>query len=380
MTRFLVPALLCACTTPKISETPGEGSSALLSDPDLSEFITERMGAARVPGLSAAIIRDGEVQAVGAWGLANVEEDRPVDTDTLFNLASVSKTFIAVAVMMAVEDGALDLDEDVSTWLPFDVEHPYSSKAITLRMLMTHTSGISDNWDVLEDLYVEGDSPIGLGEFLEGYLVRGGEYYDPDWNFDADPGEAADYSNVGASLAAYVVEAATGTPFDTYCERHIFAPLGMDDAGWHLSDLDTDQIAMPYGWVGGAWEPYGFYGYPDYPDGNLRTTAPQLGRFLAAITAGGTLDGERLLKASSVASLLTSQVPDLEDLQGLMWYGWQLGDDEVWGHNGGDDGVATEILFRPTDGAGVVLLMNGDADRWGPVEDIEMELLDLALR
>ena len=370
--------LLVACTDPRISSTAGDGTSALLDDEELGTWMAERMSEARVPGLSAAIISGGEVKAIGAWGLANVEDNTPVSTDTLFNLASVSKTVLATAVMMAVEDGDIDLDEDINNYLPFEVKHPYSNKAITARMLLTHTSGISDNWDVLDSLYVEGDSPIALGDFLEDYLVKGGKYYDADWNYYEDPGAMSDYSNVGASLAGYLVEAATATPFDTYCEQHIFEPLGMDESGWHLADVDVDNVAMPYGWVGGEWEPYGYYGYPDYPDGNLRTSAPQLARFLAAYTAGGVFDGTRLLSEDTVDEMLTLQVPDLDDTMGLIWYSWELGDDTVWGHNGGDDGVATEILFRKSDGVGVVLLMNGDGERWKPVEEIEEKLLSLA--
>lgn len=378
MHRFIPAFFLAACAAPTIDPTPSDDSSPLLADPELGRFIAERMSKARVPGLSAAIVSDGEVQAVGAWGLANVEEDRRVDTGTLFNLASVSKTIVSISASLLVEDGALDLDADVNDYLPFAVDHPRSSKAITTRMLLTHSSGISDNWDVLDSLYVSGDSPIALGDFLEDYLVAGGQYYDPQLNYDAGPGQAADYSNVASSLAAYVVESVSGTPFDAFCEARIFEPLGMDATGWHLSDIDTAQLAMPYGWERGEWSPYGFYGYPDYPDGQLRTSAPQLARVLAMVSAGGVYDGERLLSEASVEALFTPQIPNLEETQGLIWYSWELGDDTVWGHNGGDDGVATEILFRRSDGAGVVLLMNGDGDRWGPVEEIEQELLGLA--
>lgn len=367
-----------ACSGPAVDSKAGSGTSDLLADEDLGVFIADRMSEARVPGLAAAIVYGGEVKAVGAWGLANVEDGTPVSTDTLFNLASVSKTVTATAVMMAVEDGELDLDGAVNDVLPFDVEHPYSSDNITTQMLLTHTSGIIDNWDVLDEVYVEGDSTIALGTFLEDYLVKGGEWYDADWNYGGDPGYEYEYSNIASSLAGYLVEAATGTAFDTYCEQHIFEPLGMDETGWHLADIDTDNLAMPYGWYGGEWEPYGFYGYPDYPDGGLRTSAPQLARFLAAFSAGGVYDGTRLLDEDTVEEMLTAQVPALDESQGLTWYNWALGDDTVWGHNGGDDGVATEILFRKSDGAGVVVLMNGDGDRWGPVEEIEEELLALA--
>lgn len=369
--------LLAACGDPKIDPTPSEDTTELLDDPDLSEFITERMSEARVPGLSAAIIVDGEIRAAGAWGLANVEEDRAVSTETLFNLASVSKTVTGVAVMMAVEDGDLDLDADVNDILPFQVDHPSSNDPITLRMLLTHTSGISDNWDVLEELYVDGDSPIALGDFLEDYLSEGGAYYDADWNFWGDPGEIYDYSNVAVSLAGYLVEAATGTPFDTFCERRIFEPLGMDETGWHLADIDEDNLAMPYAWSDGDWEPYGFYGYPDYPDGGLRSSAPQMARFLAAIAEGGTYDGERLLAEATVDDMLSPQVTELDETQGLIWYSWELGRDTVWGHNGADDGVSTEILFRESDGAGVVILTNGQGEPFEPIEEIEEELLSL---
>ena len=374
----LAPVVLLAACGPDIDPTPSDDTSPVLAGRDLGEFITDKMAKARVPGLSVALIRGGEVTAAGAWGLANVDDNRPVTTDTLFNLASVSKTVVATSVMMHVEDGDIDLDANVNEVLPFDVDHPWSSRKITPRQLLTHTSGISDNWDVLEPLYVEGDSPIALGDFLEDYLVPGGKYYDADWNYDLEPGEAADYSNVGSSLAAYLVEASTGTGFDQVCEDEIFAPLGMDDAGWHLADVDQDRLAMPYAWAGGDWEPYGFYGYPDYPDGGLRTTAPQIARLLALYAAGGVYDGERLLQEDTVDEMLSHQVPNLDETQGLIWYSWDLGDDTVWGHNGGDDGVATEILFRKSDGAGVVVLMNADGDRWGPVEDIEEELLALA--
>lgn len=378
MRTVLLLGLTIGCSRPETSSKPGEGTTALLDDPDLGDFIAERMDTARLPGLAAALVYDGEVTAAGAWGMANVEEDRPVGVDTIFNLASVSKTITAAAVMQAVEDGQFKLDDDVDDVLPFDVAHPDSGKAITARMLLTHTSGIADNWDVMDVVYTDGDSPIALGDFLEGYLTPGGDWYYAGQNFGDAPGESYDYSNIGASLAGYLVEAASGEGFDTWTEDRIFSPLGMDACSWHLSDLDEDDIAMPYGWYSGDWEPYGFYGYPDYPDGLLRTSAPQLARFLAAFTAGGVYDGERILDADTVDDMLSAQIPDIDDTQGLIWYSWDLDGDTVWGHNGGDDGVATEILFRPSDGAGVVLLANGDGDRWGPVEDIEVELLSLA--
>src|SRR5678810_801683 len=93
-----------------------------------------------------------------------------------------------------------------------------------------------------------------------------------------DRGKAYRYSNVGASLAAYLVEAASGIGFDVWCNDRIFEPLAMTRTGWHLADVSRSEVAMPYRWSPDLdkFIPYGHYGYPDYPDGALRTTARHL--------------------------------------------------------------------------------------------------------
>lgn len=331
-------------------------------DPEADAALAADLDALRAaggfPGLSAGLVKDGALVWAGAYGWADVEQEIPVTTATLFLLASVSKTFVATAVLQLVEQGALDLDADVSDALPFWVTSPHvPDEPITLRMLLTHTSSLRDDWDALDALVVEGDSPIALGDFLADYLAVPA-------HFDRQgPGASAEYSNVGVDVAAYAVESVTGLGFDAYCEQNVFEPLGMTDTSWHLAGLDVAEVAVPYdadGW------PVAHYGFPDYPDGGLRTSTPQLARFLAAIAGRGEVDGVRILDAATVDELQREQVPDVAPGQGLVWYWEDMGYGALIAHSGGYIGVATLLSLRPSDGVGTILLTNGN---WDPSPD-----------
>lgn len=336
---------------------------------DLDAFIHRQMRAGRIPGLSVAVVRGAGTIWSRGYGWANIPHELRATKDVEFMLASVSKTVTGVAVMQAVEDGLIDLDAGIDEVLPFAVRNPeFPAEPITTRMLLTHTSTISDNWAVLTDVYVDGDSPVALGDFLAGYFTPGGESYDAERNFlSGHPGTRYRYCNVAVSLAAYLVEAASATAFDAWCQERIFAPLEMDHTSWHLRGLHRHGIAMPYRYDGthDRYRAYGQYGYPDYPDGQLRSSAGELARFLLAFIRLGELDGARILQEETVREMRRSQVPDLIAGQGLIWYVLHRRGERLWGHNGGDSGVATQMFFRPTDGTGVITLANGDWRRDG---------------
>jgi CubicO group peptidase (beta-lactamase class C family) len=329
----------------------------------LDEFVLEQMRSGRLPGLSATVVRDGAVVWAGAYGWANIRAERRVRPDTPFMLASISKTVIATAVMQGVEDGIVDLHADVNDVLPFRVRLPdHPRRPITAWHLLTHTSGIRDRWSVWDDLYSEGDSTMPLGVFLRRYLEPGGAYYRSNNFFSFAPGADYRYSNIGASLAAYVLEVAVGKPFDEWCEDRIFYPLGMGRTAWHLDDLPRREVAMPYRWSAARdrYVAYGQYGYPDYPDGQLRASASDVARHILMFMGGGTLDGVRVLQADTVREMRRSQAPEVVDGQGLIWYRTHHRGRTLIGHNGGDYGVATVAFYDPGAGTAVVVLGNGN--------------------
>ncbi|MBC8451207.1 MAG: beta-lactamase family protein [Planctomycetes bacterium] len=361
MSRPLSPLILSsACLLTLL--VPGAAAQSSPATPGLDGFITAQMAAGHLPGLEAVIVKNGRIVWDGAYGLADIGRQRPVTPDTLFQLASVSKTVTATALMQLFDLGAFGLDDDVSGALSFPVVHPnFATTPITFRHLLTHTAGFEDNWSVMA--YTVGNSPWPLGWFCEQYIVPGGRLSDPNDNWiPFQPGTHYSYSNFGFALNGHLVESLSKMDFEDYCQANLFQPLGMQETSWRLAKLDPTHIAHPYGWTGSGYVDYGFYGYPDYPDGCLRTSARQLASFMLAHMAQGTYGGYAMLLPGTPGLMTQVQLPTVEASQGLAFYWKTIQGQPVVGHNGGDQGVQTEFWMRPWDGqTGVILLTNGDS-------------------
>lgn len=331
---------------------------------DIDSYIERQMEMYHIPGAAACIVKDGQVDWTGAYGYAIIEEDIETADTTLFLLASISKTFIAVAVMQLWEDGLFDLDDDIDDYLPFSVRNPnHPATPITFRMLMAHVSSINDNGDILGGFWTWGeDSPIPLGVALEEYLTPGGDYYDDNNYHGWPPAGAYDYSSVGACLAAYLVEVINPDhhSFAEYCNENIFAPLDMNETSWFLADLNIDNIAMPYGWNGYDYVPYEHHGHPGYPSGQLRTSTLQLARHLGAFMQFGRIDEVRILDSTTVEMMTQVQYPNLNPSVGLIWVWSFSGQRLICGHSGSSWGARTEMRYYPEESNGVIVLTNID--------------------
>ncbi len=325
-------------------------------------YLLNRMTAGRMPGASMVIIKDGHWVFDRSLGKADLANNKDVTRETVFMLASISKTMIATAVMQLWEKNLVDLDANVNAWLPFQLQHPqHPTDSITLRMLLTHTSSIQDNWGVMGPLYVYGDSPISLDSYMEDYFSTTGAYYNATDNFYSyQPGTQHNYSNMGSTLAAYIVERVTGDEFHHYCDTAIFQKLCMKNTSFLLAGIpDTNLIARPYTYSG-TYDDVGLYGYPDYPDGQLRTTIKGLARFMTMYLQWGEFEGERILDSTTVAYILQQQTP-VDPGQGIIFYAGQSSNGDVlWGHNGGDVGVSTAMYFNMDKKTGAIVLTNGE--------------------
>jgi CubicO group peptidase (beta-lactamase class C family) len=317
------------------------------------------MATYHIPGLAACAVRGSELAWHGEYGFARLEDSvRVVDT-TVFDLASVSKTSTAAALMQLCERGVFGLDDDINASLPFSVRHPgYPSTPVTFRMLLTHTSGITDYWPTFQALERQGDPDVGLRRFVEGYLVPGGEFYDSANNFCPwPPGGEYDYSNLAIALAGYLVEALSDS-FHHYTRDSLFLPLGMDRSVWYFRDIDTNSMAMPYYYSGSRHYRFGHQSLPDVPAGTMKSSAPQLGRLLSMMLGWGELDGTRVLDSATVAQMTTIQHPAGV---GLVWHHGYVGQREVWSHAGMWNGISTWIGFCRAENTGVVVLCNLEA-------------------
>jgi len=152
----------------------------------------------------------------------------------------------------------------------------------------------------------------------------------------------------------------------------------MNNTGWHLEDHDPAAVAMPYTRKAGEAVAIGHYGYPDYPDGQLRSTVVDLGLFAASFLGGGELHGTRILSEDSVASMFTPPLPAFDD-QGVFWFTGTMRDHTYWGHSGGDQGVQTDLKIFPESGFAIVVLMNTDnAVAWTGLMHVEREMIKKA--
>lgn len=346
--------------------------SALAQPPDY--YILNLMNNGYQPGIESVIIKDGNLKWDKAWGYADIPNNISVQSQHIFMLGSISKTLIATALMQLWEQGAFQLDDDINLYLPFQVHHPnYPNDIITIRMLTAHTSGLCDDWNKIDIVY--GDSPISIGSFLFDYFDPSGVYYDSTQNFCSfKPGTDWEYSNVGTTLAAYIVEEISGIPFDQYCNQNIFQPLCMENTSFKLSGfIDTTLIARPYSWDGSAYYDVGLLGFPIYPAGLLRTSAPSLARFMKMYMQYGTLGSTTILDSSTISLMMSTQFPTVTNAygQGIFFYEYyHPNGDILWGHAGGFYGCSTDMFFNYEKNTGVIVFGNGDSGSGFAVDQI----------
>ncbi|MGD1048015.1 MAG: serine hydrolase domain-containing protein, partial [Candidatus Krumholzibacteriaceae bacterium] len=229
---------------------PATGSSRVAGK--LDTLLQAEVDSFGLAGLGACIVKDGRVAWSGGFGWADRESKRPVTSETIFKVGSVSKTVTLAAFMSLWERGLCGLDDDINKYLPFPVRNPrFPDRPITIRMLLSFTAGIFDvdfqaGKNRLDFLFTSRDSTLKTEEALKEFLVPGGTHYS-DANFlEYAPGERYAYSNSSYSLIGCVVERLSGQPFSEYCRKAIFLPLRMNDSSWRLADLDRSRYAFSY--------------------------------------------------------------------------------------------------------------------------------------
>ncbi len=355
----------------------------------LDEFIRTRLERDHAPGFAACVVEGDRLVWSGGYGLANIESGTLMTAETLQNIGSISKTVTATAVMQLWEAGSFQLDDDVNDYLPFAVRNPsFAETPISFRQLLTHRSSIKDG-PAYGASYACGDPAVSLEDWIRGYFVPEGPYYSADENFHAwapgtvdPPPRPRAYSNVGYGLLGYLVEVISGTLFSDHCRDRIFQPLGMNETGWYLADLDTSRHAVPYSSVPedfeipedtefnsmlpaagltpadlqpGGHAPHCLYSFFNYPDGLVRTSVSELSRFLRAYILGGSFESTRILRQETVAMMLSNE----HFGRALCWSPRERNNGDVlWGHGGGDPGISTYMGFHADTGVGVIVFYN----------------------
>ena len=343
-----------------VLETPNR----VINPAELDSLITTTMGTYHIPGLTALIVKHDSIVWNKNYGYADIALNKTVEDSTLFHMASISKTFIITAIMQLWEDGLFDLEDNINDYLQpeFQVHNPYyPNDTITFKMLMTHTSSINDNENILIPLMVCGDSPVPFDYFLTSYFTPDSSYYSITNFLPQSPSDTLyEYTNVGSSILAFIVEKLSLVPFPEYCRDNIFIPLNMNLTSWFLEGLDTNGIATPYEWSGGQYIRLCHQGWPPYPAVSLRTNKIELEHFLTAYMNNGIYNGYTLLNSSTIDTMLTvyKYVPQSIADRGLIWFRIILNNRRLWGHTGGWDGTTTSMFFNQEEDWGYIIFMN----------------------
>jgi CubicO group peptidase (beta-lactamase class C family) len=310
-----------------------------------ADHIAAELAAAGVPGGALGLVVDGRLAFATGLGVKDAATGEPVGTDTVFRVASTSKTFTAAAVMSLVDGGAVSLDAPITRYLPeLRLQPPHDPSRLTLRRLLSHTAGVPD--------YLEfecADGPDALSAWFAAH---------PDLTLWTPPGRLWSYSNLGYSLAGLVAERAAGVPFRQLVEDHILGPLGMATATFDVDEViatGDHAAAHPIDPIDATLSRCGLTDPPGY----LYASVRDLGRFTEAMLAwgGGVVEPPSLVQMA-LPHTSTQAPPDA--FYGLGLFQQRYNGMLVVGHPGDLPGMHSAWWMVPGRRFGVIVLVNGD--------------------
>ena len=288
-------------------------SAGPVDNPDfaaIDRYVEDQMADCRIPGFSLGIVRGNDVLYTKGYGTAD-EADRPVTPQTPFIIASVSKTFTALALMQLKEDGKVDLDMPVSHYLPdLNTEHGITEE-MTVRQLLNHTAGLAPH------LEFRVTSPEGNGESIADLVRKFGNY-----PLSHAPGARFEYNNAGYIVLGEVISQVSGLSYEQYMQQHIFDPLEMRHSFTSTDRATEDGLAIGYRTIFGYPRVSGLTYVEGYlPAFGIISSAEDLAHYMIALLNGGQYKDTRILSEGGVSEMLTpsATVSPIIDY-GLGWY------------------------------------------------------------
>jgi CubicO group peptidase (beta-lactamase class C family) len=327
---------------------------AIDGQPGLKMTLAERMAFYKVPGVSIAVIHNGRIEWAKGYGVREAGQAAPVETDTLFQAASISKPVAAMAALRLVQEGRLSLDEDVNrkltTWKVPENKFTAEQK-VTLRRILTHSAGLTVHGF---PGYARGAPLPTLAQVLDGV----GPANTAPIRVDVKPGSLNRYSGGGFTLMQQMLIDVTGKPFPEFIEETVLGPLGMTQSTYQqpLPKSLWRQAASAHDGNGvviqGRW-----HTYPEMAAAGLWTTPSDLARFAIELRNAFHGTSERVLSAATARQMLTRQRKDLNGLGiGLGGEGSTLS----FSHGGANRGFMCHLIALAESGDGAAIMTNGD--------------------
>ena len=332
----------------------------------IKDSIIEKIDKGDIPSLSVAVVENGEIIWMESFGYADKENKIKATPNTLYTIASVSKPITATGIMKLVEDGKIDLDVDIQTYLDTLNLTYYTndSNKVTCRNLLSHTSGLPMHFN-----YYYDDDTVSLPDISQtidkyGFIIN-------------QPSSKFGYANLGYGILGKVISNSTGMKFNDYMIEEIFSPLGLTQTTLDISSKTKNKLAKRYD-IKGNLMPFSFAATPG--SGNVSTTLVDLihfGMFHLGIDSGNS---SSLLSLNTIQSMQQKQYPDNTNGRNTYGLGWFINDEDykykMVYHAGGMDGVDAMIRLLPEKNIVVAAISNQYTEYTHQLtEDILLEMI-----
>jgi CubicO group peptidase (beta-lactamase class C family) len=345
--RLMLICLMAPIAAVSLAAPVGRPLTAGDAEAWLDGLVPTALKTGHVPGAVVVIVKDGQVLVEKGYGFADYEKRIPVDPrTTLFRPGSTSKLFTWTAVMQLVEQGKLDLDADVNSYL--DVKMPaHNGRPVTLRQIMTHRAGFEET---IRDLLTFGDSSPALADVVKRYVPP------RMW----DPADGPGYSNYATTVAGYIVQRVSGQPYEEYIEQHILAPLEMNNSTFRqpLPPQLRPQMSKGYETSEEPGAGYEIVSMP--PAGALASSGEDMAHFMIAHLQMGHFGDHEILKPQTAQLMQTTITKAFPDLNGnaLGFYEQTINGHRVIAHGGDTDYFHSDLALFLDDHVGLFISVN----------------------
>ncbi len=351
---------------PVPKQTPPGSDDIDTFDVGVAEVVSRRP----VVGLALGVVRDGRLECFRGNGVADIATGAPITEDTVFRIASITKTFTAIAVMQLFEQGTVGLDAAANEYLrSYELVLVDAAwRQVTVRHLLTHTAGLP------EVAHLSGIVRPDFGESVEAGqpLPSLAEFYGGSLGVYAEPGTRFVYNNHGPATLGQLVEDVSGKSLDRYFREHIFEPLGMVDSDLLRSEQVKARLATGYEIRSNGVEQVTERDMVTAGAASIYSTPTDMARYLAALLGGGSNEHGSILKPETLAAMFAPQYqpdPRIPGM-GLGFFRKDVSGHPVVRHQGTLPGFHSEIAVALDDRVGVMAFTNGarQADFWLPAE------------
>ena len=337
---------------------------------DLDRRVAAILNRRAAVGLAVGVVSDGSLTSFSAHGVADVVDRTPVTEDTVFRIASITKTITAVALLQLWERGMVDLDAPANDYLrayrlvPADP----SWRPATLRHLLTHTAGIPEVVPARGAFRADFGETVKVGDRVPSLA----EHYHGRLRLVAEPGTRFRYGNHGFATLGQIVEDVSGHPLGRYFRRHIFDVLGMDHTDLVRSERITPWLAT--GYEMGRSGPKAVIQREAVTAGaaSVYSSPGDMARYLAALLGGGSNEHGSVLSPEAVSTMFAPQYQPDPRIPGLGLAFWRsdLGGHHAVEHQGTLPGFHSQVFLTPDDGVAAMAFTNGSwrPDFWLPFE------------